>query len=127
MFHEFIYEVGCTKVPDEVTLQEKWLFGCLWLRYRIRTHNKPSQVGQLLGLFPCIILFGLYQSSSSNLHYKLKSTKSRRTYVLTKQDFSSSITECWHNKGVKLPKSLAWAPAVFCASKPSQCKPLSLV
>ena len=42
------------KSPFQVTLQEKWLFGGRWLRYRIRTHNKPTEVEQLLGLFPYI-------------------------------------------------------------------------
>ena len=50
-------------------------FGYLWLRSRIRAHNKPSEAEQLLGLFQCNFLFALYQSSSSNWHCELKSTK----------------------------------------------------
>ena len=47
----------------------------LWLRTRIRAHNKLSEAKQLLGLFQFNMLFALYQSSSSNSHYKLKSMK----------------------------------------------------
>ena len=65
------YQVICLfkvskKSPFQVTLQDKWLFGYLWLSSRIRAHNKLSETGQLLGLFQYICLFALYQPSSSN-------------------------------------------------------------
>ena len=45
-------QVGCllqlTKSPCQVTLQGKWLFGCLWCRSRIRAHNKLSEAEKLL-------------------------------------------------------------------------------
>ena len=56
-----------------MTLQEKWLFGCLWHRSRTRAHNKRQN--RLLRLFQCYMLFALYQSSCLNSHCKLKSTK----------------------------------------------------
>ena len=67
----------CQKVTFSSTPQEKWLFGCLWLRPRIRAHYKPSvlEAEQLLGLFQYIFLLFLYQFPSSNLGYKLKSKK----------------------------------------------------
>ena len=58
-----------------MTRQEKWRFGFLWFRSWIRAHNKLSEAEQLLGLFHFTLLLALYQSSSSNLHCKLKSTK----------------------------------------------------
>ena len=48
-----------------MALQEKWYFGCLWLRSRISAHNKLSEAEQLLGLFQFNLLFALYQSSNS--------------------------------------------------------------
>ena len=59
-------------------------FGCLWLRSRIRAHNKLSEAKQLLGLFQYIVLLSLYQSSSSCLHYKLKLTKAPLDLCLDK-------------------------------------------
>ena len=41
----------------------------------------------LLGLFQCIVLFGLNQSSRSDLHYKLKSTKVQSDLCLDKTRF----------------------------------------
>ena len=37
----------CQKVSFRVTYQEQWLFGCLWLRSRIRYHNKLREAEQL--------------------------------------------------------------------------------
>ena len=51
------------------------------------------QAEKLLGLFPYIILFGLYQSSSSNSHYKLKSTKVPSDLCLDKTRFLSFTTQ----------------------------------
>ena len=73
-----LYQVVClVKVsksrPFLVTLQEKWLFGGLWLRSRIRAQNKLSEAK--LRLFEYIYLSALFQSSSSNSHSKLKLTK----------------------------------------------------
>ena len=65
----------------------KWILGCLWLRSRITAHNKLSEAGQLLGLFQYIYLFALYQRSSSNLHYKLKSTNFQSDLRLDKTRF----------------------------------------
>ena len=45
---------------------EKWLLGCLWLRPRIRAHNKLLR--QNLDLFKLIFFFALHQFSSSNSH-----------------------------------------------------------
>ena len=59
----------------QATLRAKWLFGRLWLRSRIRAHNKLSETVQLLGLFQCNLLFALYQFSNSNWHCKLKLMK----------------------------------------------------
>ena len=80
------------KSPFQVTPQEKWRFGCLWLRSRIRAQNNLSEPEQHLCLFKLNLCFALYQSSSSNLHCKLKLTKSRWTCVWTRQDFSSQLT-----------------------------------
>ena len=77
------------KSPFRVTLQEKWHFGCLWLRSRIRAHNKLSEAEQLLGLFQLNLLFALYQSSSSHSHCQLKSTKVSLDLCLTRPDFLS--------------------------------------
>ena len=79
------------KSPFRVALQGKWLFGCLsgWLRSKIRAHNKLSEdlEEQLLALFQYIYLFALYQSSSSNSHYKLQSTKVLSDLCLDKTRF----------------------------------------
>ena len=63
------------KSPFRVTLQEKCFYCCLWLKSRIRAHDKLPEAEQVLGLFQYIYLFALYQPSSSNLHYQMKKTK----------------------------------------------------
>ena len=61
----------------QVCLQEKWLFGCFWIRSRIRAFNKLSEAEQLLDLSQYIFLFALHhifalhQFSSSIWHCKL--------------------------------------------------------
>ena len=65
------------KSSCQVTLQEKWLFGCLWCRSRIRAHNK---LWGKIALGPVSAHLSLY-SSSSHLDCKLKST----TWVWTSQ------------------------------------------
>ena len=64
---------------DKVTLSSdssrKWIFGCLLGRPRIRAHNKLSEAEKLLDLSQYIFLFTIHQSSSSNLHCKLKLRK----------------------------------------------------
>ena len=70
-----------TLQSDKVTFSSdfsslrKWLFGCFWIRSRIRAFNKLSEAELLLDLSQYIILFALHQFSSSHLHYKLKSNK----------------------------------------------------
>ena len=77
------------KSPFRVTLQEKWHFGCLWLRSRIRAHNKLSEVEQLLGLLQlalCPVSIRVL-NVTSNLHCKLKSTKVTAYLCLDKARF----------------------------------------
>ena len=50
-------------------------FGYLWCRYRIRAHNKVSDVEKLCDLSLYNFLFTMHQSTSSNLHCRLKSMK----------------------------------------------------
>ena len=60
-----------------MTLQEKWFVGCLWLRYRIRAAVIELTISTLRqNSATCwVLLFALYQPSSSYLHWKLKSAK----------------------------------------------------
>ena len=53
------------KSPFRVTIQEKLLFGCLWLRSRIR-QALWGRTALQVRLFQYIFLFALYQSLSSN-------------------------------------------------------------
>ena len=75
-----------------VTLQEKWLLGCLWCRSQIRAHNKLSEVEKHLDLSQYIFLFTLHQSSSSSRN----PWNSRQTWVWTSQVFLSLLT--WSHK-----------------------------
>ena len=77
------------KSPFQLTLQEKWRFGCLWFRSRTRAYNKLSEAEQFLSLFQFNLFFAaaLYQSSSSNLPCKLKSTKVTTDQSLDKARF----------------------------------------
>ena len=65
----------CQKVTFSSNSSKEWLFGCLWRRSKIRAHSKLSDTEHLLGLFQYNVPFALFQSSSSNWYYKLKSMK----------------------------------------------------
>ena len=80
-------QVGSLFQVSKVTLQEKWLFGCLWLRSRIRAHNKRSEAEQLLSLFQYIFLFARYRFPSKNAQCKLNSMKVSAELCLDRTNF----------------------------------------
>ena len=100
------------KSPFLVILQEKWLFGCLWLRPRIRTHNNfnLSEAKQPFGPVS-VNLLALYQSSCSNSHSKMKSMKvpqghrpadlclDKTRFLFTAEVTYSLQSALWNGKG----------------------------
>ena len=88
------------KTPFSIDSSRKMEFGCLWLRSRIRAHNKLSEAKQLLGLFdsvgPCFsINFYLPcinpRALICSIRWNQQKPRQAQTCVWTKQDFPSSL------------------------------------
>ena len=80
------------KSPFQVTLREKWLFGCFWIRSsRIRACNKLPEAEQLLDLCQYIILFALhFQALICTISWN--QWKAIWTCLWTRQVFCSQLT-----------------------------------
>ena len=87
------------KSPFQVILRRKWLFGCFWIRSRIRACKKLPEAEQLLDLCQYIIFFALHQFSCSNSHYKLESMEVPKTQIPTSKD--SNLIADWVSKKVR--------------------------
>ena len=76
-----------------MTLQEKWLFGCLWHRSRSwiqeleLTTSSLRQNSSWASFSATFSVIALYQSSCLNLHCKLKSAKVSADLCLDKTGF----------------------------------------